>query len=99
MHFLWPTIYVQTEPFKAVLCSVADTYPFDTDPDLKKNHYGSGSRPNFDMDLDQGKTIRIQIWIQAKKDSGPAKSQKFYLKNAHIPGFVVGLHYLTITFL
>ena len=57
-----------------------------------------GSRPNFDMDLDQGKTIRIQIWIQAKKDSGPAKSQKFYLKNAHIPGFV-GLHYLTITFL
>ena len=97
MHFLWPTIYVQTEPFKAVW-RIRILLIRIRIQDLKKNHYGSGSRPNFDMDLDQGKTIRIQIWIQAKKDSGPAKSQKFYLKNAHIPGFV-GLHYLTITFL
>ena len=68
MYCLRPTIYVQTEPFKAVLCSVVDPYPFDTDPDpgFKKNHYGSDSRPNFDIDLDQGKTIRIQIWIRAK---------------------------------
>ena len=37
------------------LCSVADTYHFDTDPGSDKFCYGSGSRPNFDTDPDPGK--------------------------------------------
>ena len=40
-----------------LLISVADPYHFDTDPDpgSEKICYGSGSRANFDTDLDSGK--------------------------------------------
>ena len=43
--------------FGVVLGSVADPYHFDTDPDpgCEKIRYGSGSRVNFDTDLDPGK--------------------------------------------
>ena len=50
-HISSLTLYLQK------VGNVADPYHFDTDPDpgCAKIRYGSGSRLNFDSDLDLGK--------------------------------------------
>ena len=61
-----------------MICSVADPYHFDTDPDpdpgCEKIRYGSGSRVNFDTDLDPDPGENDTDPNPAKKDQVPGKS-------------------------
>ena len=79
------------------ICSVADPYHFDTDPDpgCEKNRYGSGSRAKFDTDPDPGKNDTDPD--PEKKELSTRKSLKCDEKT-HIPCLVC-VYYFTLTFL
>ena len=84
-----------------MLCSVANPYHFDTDPDLgcEKILYGSGSRANFDADPDPGKNDTNPDPNPTKKDKVPGKSSKSDEKRSHpmFCGCILLNNHLSIT--